>query len=190
MPHKYFNTKAFKTTILNIWKTKHCIELMELGKNLFTFRFLTESDMNMKSQQSLSRPTTKRYNGPKEQAANNHIQNDYNDLMENMETSIQGICVILATEPEIEHGALLVEDQTEPQSARPTQSNIASIPFTTCRKIRKLFRYEKFWLKDNNCIDLVFQAWTHTNEDYAGKIEATKAAFKTISNPYKALASR
>lgn len=39
-----FNTRAFKTTLAQVWKVKHGVEIREVGRNLFTFRFFDERD--------------------------------------------------------------------------------------------------------------------------------------------------
>ncbi|XP_058784267.1 uncharacterized protein LOC131659014 [Vicia villosa] len=40
-----FNTRAFKTTMLNAWKLKHAVEVQDLSKNLFLFKFSSKRDM-------------------------------------------------------------------------------------------------------------------------------------------------
>ncbi|XP_058774390.1 uncharacterized protein LOC131648672 [Vicia villosa] len=40
-----FNTRAFKTTMLNAWKLKHTVEVQDLSKNLFLFKFASKRDM-------------------------------------------------------------------------------------------------------------------------------------------------
>ncbi|XP_058775391.1 uncharacterized protein LOC131649656 [Vicia villosa] len=40
-----FNTRAFKTTMLNAWKLKHAVEVQDLSKNLFLFKFGSKRDM-------------------------------------------------------------------------------------------------------------------------------------------------
>ncbi|XP_057418031.1 uncharacterized protein LOC130712211 [Lotus japonicus] len=39
-----FNVRAFKTTIAQVWKVKQGVEIREVGRNLFTFRFFDERD--------------------------------------------------------------------------------------------------------------------------------------------------
>lgn len=40
-----FNTRAFKSTIVDAWRLKRPVEVQELGKNLFLFTFTTKRDM-------------------------------------------------------------------------------------------------------------------------------------------------
>ncbi|CAI8606586.1 unnamed protein product [Vicia faba] len=40
-----FNTRAFKSTMVNAWKLKNPVEIQDLSKNLFLFKFSTKRDM-------------------------------------------------------------------------------------------------------------------------------------------------
>ncbi|XP_058726827.1 uncharacterized protein LOC131598223 [Vicia villosa] len=40
-----FNSRAFKSTMLNAWKLKHTVEVQDLNKNLFIFKFSSKRDM-------------------------------------------------------------------------------------------------------------------------------------------------
>lgn len=40
-----FNTRAFTNMMIGAWKLKNPIEVQELSKNLFLFRFATKRDM-------------------------------------------------------------------------------------------------------------------------------------------------
>lgn len=40
-----FNTRAFTNTIIGAWKLKNLVEVQELSKNLFLFRFATKRDL-------------------------------------------------------------------------------------------------------------------------------------------------
>ncbi|XP_058752497.1 uncharacterized protein LOC131625674 [Vicia villosa] len=40
-----FNSRAFKTTMLNAWKLKHAVEVQDLSKNLFLFKFGSKRGM-------------------------------------------------------------------------------------------------------------------------------------------------
>ncbi|XP_057444409.1 uncharacterized protein LOC130736614 [Lotus japonicus] len=42
-----YNVKAFKNTILGIWKTRHAVEVVDLGKNLYSFRFSSTRDRDL-----------------------------------------------------------------------------------------------------------------------------------------------
>ncbi|CAK8571740.1 unnamed protein product [Lathyrus sativus] len=39
-----FNSRAFKSTMINVWKLKHPVEIQGLGKNLFLFKFNSRRD--------------------------------------------------------------------------------------------------------------------------------------------------
>ncbi|KAJ1397132.1 Zinc finger, CCHC-type [Sesbania bispinosa] len=39
-----YNVRAFKNTIMNVWKPKHGMEIWEIGRNLFSFRFFNAKD--------------------------------------------------------------------------------------------------------------------------------------------------
>ncbi|XP_058783430.1 uncharacterized protein LOC131658113 [Vicia villosa] len=40
-----FNSRAFKSTMVNAWKLKHTVEVQDLSKNLFLFKFSSRRDM-------------------------------------------------------------------------------------------------------------------------------------------------
>lgn len=40
-----FNARAFKSTILNAWKLKNPVEIQDLSKNLFLFKFTTKREL-------------------------------------------------------------------------------------------------------------------------------------------------
>ncbi|XP_057426370.1 uncharacterized protein LOC130719778 [Lotus japonicus] len=42
-----YNVKAFKATMLNIWKTRGAVEIVDLEKNLFSFKFETQRDRDL-----------------------------------------------------------------------------------------------------------------------------------------------
>ncbi|XP_057452226.1 uncharacterized protein LOC130744049 [Lotus japonicus] len=42
-----FNVKAFKSTLLTIWKTREAVEIIELEKNLFSFKFAAARDRDL-----------------------------------------------------------------------------------------------------------------------------------------------
>lgn len=39
-----FNSKAFMTTMAQVWKTRGGVEIHDVGRNLFTFKFHLEGD--------------------------------------------------------------------------------------------------------------------------------------------------
>lgn len=40
-----FNARAFKSTMISVWKLKNQVETQDLGKNLFLFKFATKRDL-------------------------------------------------------------------------------------------------------------------------------------------------
>lgn len=40
-----FNVRAFKSTMLNAWKLENPVEVQDLSKNLFLFKFTTKRDL-------------------------------------------------------------------------------------------------------------------------------------------------
>lgn len=42
-----YNVRAFKNTILGLWKTRHALKIVDLGKNLFSFQFTSARDCDL-----------------------------------------------------------------------------------------------------------------------------------------------